>query len=366
MAKKSKQSINQLDQLVVAVSTFFIAFMKTQFEAKKPTFEKASTAFESEDVKNELTKIIESKMPKPTKVKKVKDPNAPKRPMSSYLFFARDNRQKIADEHKDLDFKQISALLGELWHELDDKAIAEIKETNHKEAKRRSKLKAKYIALAEEAKAEYKLKVKDYVPSEVVEPVKKKSRRKKDKDEPANGKTAYILWSKDTRESIAEEHGVKGRELSKLVATLWKAMSDEDKEPWEAKSKLDKEEAKIKIDMWKKRQGEGGKEEEKPVEEAPKKRGRKKKTSEPVVEDVKEDTKEEGATDGETVEDEPVPSPKKHRKSGKGKREPEPVEETVEEPVVEPESDAEPESDVEPEIVEEPKRRRSRAKVSLG
>lgn len=57
----------------------------------------------------------------------------------------------------------------------------------------------------------------------------------------------YVLWLKDTRQAIVDEHfdGVsqKASEVTKKAATIWKEMSDEDKKPWVEKNAQLKEEA---------------------------------------------------------------------------------------------------------------------------
>ena len=51
------------------------------------------------------------KMPKaaikkssPIKTKAKKDPNAPKKPLSAFMFFSQENRQKVKDENPDATF----------------------------------------------------------------------------------------------------------------------------------------------------------------------------------------------------------------------------------------------------------------------
>ncbi|KAG0668140.1 Non-histone chromosomal protein 6 [Maudiozyma exigua] len=55
---------------------------------------------------------------KRTKRKK-KDPNAPKRALSAYMFFANENRDIVRSENPDVTFGQIGRLLGERWKALD-------------------------------------------------------------------------------------------------------------------------------------------------------------------------------------------------------------------------------------------------------
>lgn len=50
--------------------------------------------------------------------RKKKDPNAPKRALSSYMFFANENRDIVRSENPDVTFGQIGRLLGERWKAL--------------------------------------------------------------------------------------------------------------------------------------------------------------------------------------------------------------------------------------------------------
>ncbi|KAG4302971.1 hypothetical protein PCANB_000731 [Pneumocystis canis] len=58
---------------------------------------------------------------KPTKKRMKKDPNAPKRGMSAYMFFAQENRELVKTENPDASFGQIGKILGELWKNLSSK-----------------------------------------------------------------------------------------------------------------------------------------------------------------------------------------------------------------------------------------------------
>ena len=61
----------------------------------------------------------------PKDVKKVKDPNLPKRAQSAYFHFSSDKRQAIMDELKKKDGKVdvtlVSKELGAMWKDLSDK-----------------------------------------------------------------------------------------------------------------------------------------------------------------------------------------------------------------------------------------------------
>ncbi|EPY50934.1 high-mobility group non-histone chromatin protein [Schizosaccharomyces cryophilus OY26] len=57
-------------------------------------------------------------MPRAPKSSKKKDPNAPKRNMSAFMFFSITNREKVKNENPDASFGGIGSLLGKKWKEL--------------------------------------------------------------------------------------------------------------------------------------------------------------------------------------------------------------------------------------------------------
>jgi len=59
---------------------------------------------------------------KPAKgTKKKKDPNAPKRGLSAYMFFANEQRDNVRNENPGIAFGQVGKVLGERWKALSDK-----------------------------------------------------------------------------------------------------------------------------------------------------------------------------------------------------------------------------------------------------
>ncbi|KAK6203519.1 uncharacterized protein RJT21DRAFT_82335 [Scheffersomyces amazonensis] len=76
--------------------------------------------------------------------RKKKDPNAPKRSLSAYMFFANENRDIVRAENPGISFGQVGKLLGEKWKALtaDEKTPYENKADNDK--KRYEKEKAEF------------------------------------------------------------------------------------------------------------------------------------------------------------------------------------------------------------------------------
>ncbi|XP_016430025.1 high mobility group protein B1-like [Sinocyclocheilus rhinocerous] len=75
--------------------------------------------------------------PKGEKQRRFKDPNAPKRPPSTFFIFCGDYRPKIKGENPGLSIGDIAKKLGEMWNS----SSAEVKQPYEKKA---AKLKEKY------------------------------------------------------------------------------------------------------------------------------------------------------------------------------------------------------------------------------
>eukprot|EP01113_Clastostelium_recurvatum_P019209 TRINITY_DN2267_c0_g1_i1.p1 TRINITY_DN2267_c0_g1~~TRINITY_DN2267_c0_g1_i1.p1 ORF type:complete len:179 (-),score=68.33 TRINITY_DN2267_c0_g1_i1:171-644(-) len=78
------------------------------------------------------------------KTKKEKDPNAPKRPLTAYMHFAKATRSQIVSKNPSADFREIGTLLGEAW-------------TSIKAADKK-----KFDDAAEKDKKRYEKEVKEY------------------------------------------------------------------------------------------------------------------------------------------------------------------------------------------------------------
>ncbi|KAJ3950960.1 Non-histone chromosomal protein 6 [Colletotrichum tropicale] len=51
-------------------------------------------------------------------------PNAPKRGLSAYMFFANEQRENVREENPGISFGQVGKILGERWKALNDKQRA--------------------------------------------------------------------------------------------------------------------------------------------------------------------------------------------------------------------------------------------------
>ncbi|KKY26747.1 putative nucleosome binding protein [Phaeomoniella chlamydospora] len=78
--------------------------------------------------------------------KKKKDPNAPKRGLSAYMFFANEQRENVRDENPGVTFGQVGKILGDRWKALSEKQREPYERKAAEDKKRYEAEKAKYQA----------------------------------------------------------------------------------------------------------------------------------------------------------------------------------------------------------------------------
>jgi hypothetical protein len=71
-----------------------------------------------------MPKAAKATRGKAEKKKSKKDPNAPKRGLSAYMFFANEQRDNVREENPGISFGQVGKILGERWKALNDKQRA--------------------------------------------------------------------------------------------------------------------------------------------------------------------------------------------------------------------------------------------------
>jgi hypothetical protein len=168
---------------------------------KKDEFNKVS------DLLLENQKSLQKSLTNIKAGKKKKDPDAPKRGKSSYIFFCIENRDIIKNKNSEMDAKEITKELGRVW-----KNDLSEKEKQH------------YIDLSEKDTKRYKKEMLTYSPSELYS--KKPSGPKK-------SLTSYIFFCKEHRSVLKEEQpDLSAKDITSELGKLWRNMSDSDKEPY--------------------------------------------------------------------------------------------------------------------------------------
>jgi len=129
---------------------------KTEKKDKKEKKEKVEKPEKKEKVKK-ATPTKKQKVEKPEgkakKPKKKKDPNAPKKGLSGFMFFSQVNRPKVKAEDPSLTIGGVAKVMGERWKACSAEDRVQYEEMAQKDKKRYEKAKAEYaITLAEKAK----------------------------------------------------------------------------------------------------------------------------------------------------------------------------------------------------------------------
>jgi hypothetical protein len=179
------------------------------------------TAIEDSKFQNNLTELIKEKMPKATRKreKKLKDPNAPKKPTNTYLLFCADKREEVKETNPEMKATEITQLLGVMWNNLSEKK------------------KAKYTRKFEEAKIAYNEAMVGYErPSDdnlkvLKENIRRgskgngktKPKSKKDPNAPKPPKNSWQFFSAEKRADVKDANpDMKGSEISKEVGRMWR------------------------------------------------------------------------------------------------------------------------------------------------
>ena len=109
---------------------------------------------------------------------KKKDPNAPKRGMSAFMFYSVDRRPQLKTQNPDWGFGEFGKAIGAEWGQMNEKQ------------------KAKYTKKAEKDKMRFDREMENYdPPSEEEEDTKKGKRKKKDPNAPKRACSAFMCVS---------------------------------------------------------------------------------------------------------------------------------------------------------------------------
>lgn len=218
---------------------------------------------------------------------KAKDPEAPKRPTSSYMYFAADKRESVAKKNPAAAPKDIMKTLGELWGQLEkgtagkkgtkqyDDLAAEDRVRYEGEKKAYDAVVAERNKQAEQQKAERRNKDKEealellksrqeaalvFAPAtfqpaaantvalddmSVVSPLSTapKPKKKKDPNAPKKARSAYIYFTMENRGKIQAQmkEGSSQPEILTEVGRQWREIAAGEKEKYQTMADKDKE-----------------------------------------------------------------------------------------------------------------------------
>lgn len=215
-----------------------------QQSSKKPKAEAKKRKAENSD------DSLQQSSKKEKKEKKAKDPNAPKRNISAYIHYCNSTRDITKVLHPKMDYANITKVLSANWKALssDQRAVWDAKAAADKE--RYQKDLARYKETDQYARwqakqaegtkpAASKRAASDSVSDDNSK--KKKVKKAKDPNAPKRNISAFMHYSKDTREDVkARQPDLTFGEISKIVSANWKALTDQQRAVWDEKAAADK------------------------------------------------------------------------------------------------------------------------------
>ena len=138
------------------------------------------------------------------KTKKEVDPNKPKKPITAFILYSNDNRQRVKDQNPGIAFGEIQKVMGQDWKAAKPATIK------------------KYEDLANKDKVRYEKQMKDYVPDAKYA----KSKRKKDPNAPKHPIVAYMAFATARQKVIkAQNPGMSQQDVLAQCGAEWAGRS---------------------------------------------------------------------------------------------------------------------------------------------
>ena len=157
--------------------------------------------------------------------KPIKDPNAPKKPLSAYFLFSQEERLKVKAENPDYSITEVAKELGKRWATLNPD------------------IKNSYEQRYQDARRVYESEMNNYKP-----------KKKKDPNAPKQPLSAYFIFSTEERLKVKEENPTYSIcEVAKELGRRWAEMDPAVKQRYQARA--EEERQKYDNDMANYRQG---------------------------------------------------------------------------------------------------------------
>jgi hypothetical protein len=194
----------------------------------------------------ELAEMVPAKKTRKTSDK---DPNAPKKGKSAYLFFCAAMRPQVKEELGEEGKSSIMAELGKRWKELkedddradelaeytkmaaDDKARYDDEKENGKPVEEKPKKQVKKQAKVDVEDAETDNEQEK--PDKKESPKKESPKKKTDEKESPKKKTGYAYFCSHNREGVKTDNPeMKAQDITRELARLWKELTKEEQKAW--------------------------------------------------------------------------------------------------------------------------------------
>jgi len=156
-----------------------------------------------------------------------KDPKAPKKALSAFVFFGQHMRPKLLKDKPNLTFIEVGAELGRLWQNLSDTAKKPYDKQAAQDKERFDRESANYTPDPEFLKQQALAKTK---------------RLKKDPAKPKRSRSGYLVFCDNHRPALQKKHADKKMtEIAGMLAEMWSKASNKEKEKCESVAAKEKQ-----------------------------------------------------------------------------------------------------------------------------
>ena len=199
-----------LSALAPILSEIITGTLKEKYAAK------AIEALQTQDAQDKITAVLTKHMPtktvrKKTSSKKTKDPAAPKKNRSAYIFFCMTTRSSVKTENPDFKTTEITAELGRRWKNMSDDE------------------KQPFTKQSAEDKKRYEAEMKDYTPSPEWQASQDsdsgddKKKTKKKKTGPKRALSAYMFFCMEKRPEVKDNNtDMTTKEITAELGRMWR------------------------------------------------------------------------------------------------------------------------------------------------
>jgi high mobility group protein B2 len=161
-------------------------------------------------------------------VKKVKS-KGPKRGLTSYIFFCKEQRSLLKEEDSNLETKEITSELGKRWRELSEKDRKPFEKLAAKDKDRYEKEKAELLESNPNSNSN--------LSSSEKEPASKKKKKSSKKEDSKNSrKSGYILYCQEVRPTLKVNKDLTSQQITKELGRKWKELSEHDQKSYNERS----------------------------------------------------------------------------------------------------------------------------------
>lgn len=211
--------LTQIKNMMSEVNLFFEVVLTCVLKEKYTL--KALAVLKDEKVQEYFTQVIDDKMPQtPCKKRDKKDPTAPKKNCSSYIFFGKDARaghhhRGLKAKYDDWNGKQVASELDRIWREKmgdEDKEPYIKQATQEKECTPSPEWLASIASDSESSSSGGK------------------KRSKKKHTGPKRSMSTYLYFCQAMRKTIKDENdGMSAKEVTAELGRIWREEVKEDK-----------------------------------------------------------------------------------------------------------------------------------------